>query len=149
MNETDPQRIGLWGRSMGAVSSILFASRSDKVKALVLDSPFSSFPLLMKDYMNRYKVLPSCDVIRYNIVPSQVIAKFAGKLIERKMREKIKEIANFDINELTPINHVSKIKCPVVFLHGKNDSLVSIKHSKDLYEVYTTTSAQKHYLIPR
>lgn len=31
----------LWGRSMGAVTAILFAAKYRRVQALVLDSPFS------------------------------------------------------------------------------------------------------------
>ena len=34
--------ISLWGRSMGAVTSILCAKRGD-IACLVVDSPFSSF----------------------------------------------------------------------------------------------------------
>jgi len=33
--------VGLWGRSMGAATSLLHASRDPSIGALVLDSPFS------------------------------------------------------------------------------------------------------------
>ncbi len=41
---------------MGAVAAIYNASRNEKIKGVVLDSPFCSFPMLLKDYQNRYKV---------------------------------------------------------------------------------------------
>ena len=34
--------IGLWGRSMGAVTSIFQASRDPSIAGMVLDSPFSN-----------------------------------------------------------------------------------------------------------
>ena len=69
------------------------------------------------------------------MTPFQLLAKITGTYIERKVREKIREQANFDIHNLLPINHVQKIKCPVIFVHGEKDSLVLIKHSRALYEV--------------
>jgi len=41
--------VGLWGRSMGAVSCLLAASRNLPIAALVLDSPFASFKQLALD----------------------------------------------------------------------------------------------------
>ena len=32
--------IGLWGRSMGAVSAIMYASKDSEISVLCLDSPF-------------------------------------------------------------------------------------------------------------
>jgi pimeloyl-ACP methyl ester carboxylesterase len=42
-------RVNLWGRSMGAVTAILYSSRFPKnIRKLVLDSPFSNFRQLVK-----------------------------------------------------------------------------------------------------
>lgn len=41
---------------MGAVSALLYTARKNDVKCIVLDSPFSDFPMLMEDYLNKYKV---------------------------------------------------------------------------------------------
>lgn len=39
----------LWGRSMGAVTAVIYASRyPQNVKKMVLDSPFSNFRQLLK-----------------------------------------------------------------------------------------------------
>lgn len=34
--------IGLWGRSMGAVTSIFYTSNDPSIAGMVLDSPFSN-----------------------------------------------------------------------------------------------------------
>lgn len=48
--------LGLWGRSMGAVSALMLASRLDKFQVLVLDSPFSDFSQVVDDSSSRHKV---------------------------------------------------------------------------------------------
>ena len=52
------QRIGIWGRSMGAVASLLFAASDPdpRLRLLVLDSPFTDLSQLMKEYIDRFKV---------------------------------------------------------------------------------------------
>lgn len=45
-------KVTLWGRSMGAVTSIIFCSTPENkgfVNNIVLDSPFSSFPIMVDD----------------------------------------------------------------------------------------------------
>ena len=41
--------IGLWGRSMGAATAIMYASSDNTISGNVLDSPFSSFSELVND----------------------------------------------------------------------------------------------------
>ena len=41
--------VGLWGRSMGAVTALMHANRDHSIAGLVLDSPFSSLPKLSKE----------------------------------------------------------------------------------------------------
>jgi dipeptidyl aminopeptidase/acylaminoacyl peptidase len=40
-------QIALWGRSMGAVSALLYLSSNDGVTAAIFDSPFKSFKSLV------------------------------------------------------------------------------------------------------
>jgi len=42
---------------MGAVSALLFASRNTSISLIVLDSPFKDFAQLLKEYINRFKVV--------------------------------------------------------------------------------------------
>ena len=51
-------RIGVWGRSMGAVTSLLFAASDPdpNIRLLILDSPFTDLSQLMKEYIDRFKV---------------------------------------------------------------------------------------------
>lgn len=40
--------IGIWGRSMGAVTALMYADRNHEIGCLVLDSPFSNLEALCK-----------------------------------------------------------------------------------------------------
>ena len=50
-------QVALWGRSMGAVAAILYSHSPDYIAhppvALVLDSPFASFPRLVDDLIKK------------------------------------------------------------------------------------------------
>jgi pimeloyl-ACP methyl ester carboxylesterase len=52
-------QFGLWGRSMGAVTAIIYASlEPQRVSKMVLDSPFSNFRQLVKEIVNSKTGLP-------------------------------------------------------------------------------------------
>jgi len=49
--------ISLWGRSMGAVTALLYASlyhKHDKIQGMVLDSPFCSIQRMAKELVESY-----------------------------------------------------------------------------------------------
>lgn len=50
--------IGLWGRSMGAVTSILQASRDTSIAGMVLDSPFSNLNKLSLELVKTHTKIP-------------------------------------------------------------------------------------------
>jgi len=116
----DVKKVGLWGRSMGSVASILFASRTKTASLMVLDSPFSDFPTLVKENMDKYSI----------------ISKLAGNYIYKNMRTEILEQAKFDFEDLKPLVAIKKCTIPTFFAHGKKDTLIRIDHSKKLYEAY-------------
>ena len=47
---------GLWGRSMGAATALMYAASDPSIGALVLDSPFSSLPDLALELVCNAKV---------------------------------------------------------------------------------------------
>ena len=48
--------IGLWGRSMGAVTALMHADRDPSIAGLVLDSAFSSLRTLAEELAKTYSV---------------------------------------------------------------------------------------------
>ena len=51
--------IGLWGRSMGAATTMLYAHKDERIKAIVMDSPFADFNLLAKQTVLKQIKLPN------------------------------------------------------------------------------------------
>ena len=50
--------IGLWGRSMGASTGLIYAHRDKRIKAICLDSPFANFCRLARELTKQYINLP-------------------------------------------------------------------------------------------
>lgn len=116
----DQTRIGIWGRSMGAVSTLLYASTHPNIRLLILDSPFEDLSILLHEYIDRYKI----------------VSKIAGKYIYRQLKTRIIEQAGFDFEEVSPISVINNCSMPILFIHGTNDTIVPTHHSKDLFEAY-------------
>lgn len=46
--------IGIWGRSMGAVTALMYADQNHEIGCLVLDSPFSNLEDLCKELAKKH-----------------------------------------------------------------------------------------------
>ena len=112
--------IGLWGRSMGAATTILYAHKDERVKAIVMDSPFADFNILAKDLVLQQIKLPN------------FLIDGALKIV----RSTIKKKNGLDIEKLKPIDSAPKTKQPAIFIHAKSDELINNNHSDMLYDAY-------------
>eukprot|EP00331_Platyophrya_macrostoma_P010127 CAMPEP_0176429674 /NCGR_PEP_ID=MMETSP0127-20121128/13838_1 /TAXON_ID=938130 /ORGANISM="Platyophrya macrostoma, Strain WH" /LENGTH=401 /DNA_ID=CAMNT_0017811497 /DNA_START=36 /DNA_END=1241 /DNA_ORIENTATION=- len=112
--------IGLWGRSMGAVTALMHGDRDPSIAGIVLDSAFSDMKVLAEELAKSHSNLPKF------IVSSAM--SFVRKTIQSK--------AKFDINSLTPINHVKAGFIPAFFVTGKDDTFIQPHHTQDLYKKY-------------
>ena len=112
--------IALWGRSMGAVSAIMYASLHQHLSVLVLDSPFACFQEVTSQLAASYRFIPT------------VLSSF----FLEKVRRHVQQIAGFDMYSIKPIDHIRRCDMPALFIHAKNDKLVNISHSERLFQVY-------------
>ena len=112
--------IALWGRSMGAVSAILYASTHQHIAALVLDSPFSSF-----------REVTSELAASYRLIPTVLSAYFL-----EKVRAHVQRSADFDMYSINPIDNIPQCDMPALFIHAKDDRLVRLHHSERLFSLY-------------
>jgi len=67
----------LYGRSMGAVSSLRYSEMDPNIKACVLDSPFSNFPKLCEEILSNKFFIP--------IVMSKYLISSARKRLLEKV----------------------------------------------------------------
>lgn len=112
--------IGLWGRSMGAVTSIMYASKDQTIAGIFLDSPFYSLNLLIDELSKEKVSLP-------NFLVRQVI---------KMLKQTVKDKAEFNIDDIEPGEYAKKCFVPGFFCHGKDDSFVNVHHCNDLYLLY-------------
>ena len=112
--------IGLWGRSMGAVTAIMYGDRDPSIAGMVLDSAFSSLKELIEELVKERVNLP-------NFILNQ-----ATKLVKSTIMKK----AKFNLDEIEPKKYAVRCFIPALFCHANNDTFVDKHHCKDLSEVY-------------
>ena len=118
--------IGLWGRSMGAATSLLYASMDKRIKAIVVDSPFADFRRVAKEMCMAQVSIPGFLI--------EGAISIIGKSVYKKNKMKI--------NEIKPIEAVKKCDIPVIFIHAKDDNMVNFQHTLDLYNNYRGISKE-------
>lgn len=112
--------IGLWGRSMGAVTGLLYGKSDPSIAAIVADSPFCSLKMVIKDQAKKYARVPG------------FIISAARKLVKKTILKK----TGFNIDLLNIQDHVSECFIPILFIHGVDDNFIYPKHSQKLFEQY-------------
>lgn len=113
--------IGLWGRSMGAVTSLLYGSEDPLISGMVLDSAFCNLFDLMMELVDVYKIR---------------LPKFTVKMAVQYMRRVIKRRATFDIRDLNCLQVASKTFIPALFGHADGDKFIQPHHSDIIFKVY-------------
>ncbi|EER05801.1 Abhydrolase domain-containing protein, putative [Perkinsus marinus ATCC 50983] len=111
--------VALWGRSMGAVTALLYAAKHHDLAGMVVDSPFANLPQLVQE-------LAVSDYI-----PSWLLS---GILSVASMV--VKQKADFLMQDVSPIDCVGEAYLPCIFLCATSDTFVPPQHSERLYEAY-------------
>ncbi|KAJ3679058.1 hypothetical protein LUZ60_017069 [Juncus effusus] len=113
--------IGLWGRSMGAVTSLLYGAEDPSIAGIVLDSAFSNLYDLMMELVDVYKIR---------------VPKFTIKVAVQYMRRVIQKRAKFDIMDLNAVQYAPKTFIPALFGHGSKDIFIQPHHCDRIYDAY-------------
>lgn len=114
--------IVLWGRSMGAVTSLLFMREPSYaklyrnfVKALILDSPFCSFVQVTQEIASRRKNIPG------------FLSEMVVKLISGQIYKKYGlDLTRVDVTDCRSID------IPAIFVYSRDDDLVAWQHSSKI-----------------
>lgn len=114
-------RIGLWGRSMGAVTSLLYGAEDPSIAGMVLDSAFSNLYDLMMELVDVYKIR---------------LPKFTVKMAVQYMRRVIERKAKFDIMNLNCLQVAPKTYIPALFGHASDDKFIQPHHSDLIFKSY-------------
>eukprot|EP01017_Pseudomicrothorax_dubius_P045985 TRINITY_DN8039_c0_g2_i5.p1 TRINITY_DN8039_c0_g2~~TRINITY_DN8039_c0_g2_i5.p1 ORF type:complete len:346 (-),score=93.70 TRINITY_DN8039_c0_g2_i5:35-1072(-) len=112
--------MGIWGRSMGAATALLHAPRDPCLAGMVVDSAFANLRQLAEELAKKHANLPGFV--------------FSGAI--SVLKKSIQSRANFNIEALSPIDHVKEGFVPAMFIAGKQDAFIEPHHTKKLYEEY-------------
>ncbi|GAA0148340.1 hydrolase [Lithospermum erythrorhizon] len=113
--------IGLWGRSMGSVTSLMYGAEDPSIAGIVLDSPFSDLVELMMELVDTYKIR---------------LPKFTVKYAIQFMKRAIQKKAKFDITELNTIKVAKSCFVPALFGHAIDDDFIQPHHSERIFDAY-------------
>ncbi|KAG6664400.1 hypothetical protein I3843_02G077600 [Carya illinoinensis] len=113
--------IGFWGRSMGAVTSLMYGAEDPSIAGMVLDSPFADLVDLMMELVDTYKIR---------------LPKFTVKFAIQYMRRVIQKKAKFDIMDLNTIKVANSCFVPVLLGHAIDDDFICPHHSDRIFEAY-------------
>ncbi|GLI64354.1 hypothetical protein VaNZ11_007594 [Volvox africanus] len=113
--------LGLWGRSMGAVTALLYSHKDPSIAGMVLDSPFSRLTDLM------------LEIVQEQRLP---IPRPLAKLALAAMKRSVIKRAGFDITKVSPVDAVSQSHIPALFGHAIGDTFIRISHAEALHEAY-------------
>lgn len=127
--------IALWGRSMGAVTALLYAEHNAfRVGAIVVDSPFSSLTKMVQDIAyEHYKIPGFIASIGISVITSSIKDRLGVDLFEK----------------LDAYTSVQKCTTPIVFVAASDDCLVRPKRINQLFKIYGSSNedpVKKQYL---
>ena len=102
-------KIGIWGRSMGAATTLLYTYKDPRISAICIDSPFENFKRLAEELVIKQIKLP------------KFIIDGALKIVQGTVKKK----NGLDIYKLKPLENVSNTFQPALFIHAINDELIN------------------------
>jgi alpha-beta hydrolase superfamily lysophospholipase len=110
----------LWGRSMGAAIAIRAAAEDHRIKAVILESPMVDLDAAMAVWFRK----------RYFPFPS-----FLARLVTRRAGK----IAGVSLTRPRPLDLASRVACPVLMIHGAEDTLVTAAEARRLAAAFPNT----------
>lgn len=116
--------IALWGRSMGAATSLMFGDRDPSIACMILDSPFADLTQLCEEMVEKAR---EQGIVVPGLIVSVAIRLLAGS---------VKKQAGFNIKAISPISHADKCFIPALFVAGEHDDFIKKHHSEEIYEKY-------------
>ena len=116
--------IALWGRSMGAATSLLHGERDPSIACMVLDSPFSNLVTLAEEIVQRGR--------EKGMYAPTLLVSIALRLIRSSVIKK----ADFDIREVSPVESASRCFIPALFVAADNDDFIPFHHSQEIHRQY-------------
>jgi uncharacterized protein len=111
--QVDATRIAALGHSVGAAAVLLSASRRDDLAAVVSIAAFAHPEQLMRRWFASRRV------------PYWPLAWSINRALER--------VIGASFNDIAPVNTVVKARCPVLLVHGRQDTVVPLSDAHRIW----------------
>lgn len=108
----EPREVILLGHSLGAVASLLCASRRPDIAAVVSVSAFAHPEQVMRRWLAAYRI------------PFYPLGWLVNRYIERVIGHRFSDIA--------PVNTIARVQAPVLLVHGQQDDVVPLACAQQL-----------------
>lgn len=125
VKSTGSKNVVLMGFSMGAATSIMAAAESTDVNGVIADSPYSDLSEYLDSSLDKWSFLPP--------IPFNKTTTFSVRLL-----------TGIDPATIIPKKVITKISPrPLLLIHSKEDTLIPVSNSQDLYSIYSKTNTDK------
>jgi alpha-beta hydrolase superfamily lysophospholipase len=105
--------LGLHGISMGASTALLYQQNYHGADFIIADCGYASLKRLIKEVLKRGYHLPTFNLLLVEFI--------------------IYLVAKFTYNRVSPLENIDQLKCPILYIHGLKDNLISYQHSIDMF----------------
>jgi pimeloyl-ACP methyl ester carboxylesterase len=112
----DVGKVGVFGTSMGAAVAIQAAAVDARIASVVAEASFTTLRSIAVDYQRRLIKLPWHFLRNVAFARSQKVAGFKARFV-------------------VPVEDVKKLHCPILFVHGLDDTFIDVQHSKELFRL--------------
>lgn len=107
--------IGIHGQSMGAATALMYAGKYEDISFVIADCPFSN----------------AKEILTYQF--NQVV-KGTGRMGYRLIKRLADMKCKVNLEEASPIDAIKDIEVPILFIHGKADTLIPYTMSELMYQ---------------
>jgi len=123
----------LWGRSMGAVTAMLYVTRplSFLIKGMVLDSPFTDAKTMVPTLLT-YQI---ADIATSQMSIPSLITKTALLAIQSRLEGQ----TGYDVLGVSPIQCASSIHTPVYIIGAEQDIIVPLWRLEEMFGLIATS----------
>ncbi len=119
------RRLGVYGQSMGGAVSLIGATRSPEIKALIVEGAYYSYNEVVPTYSRAKWGLP-----RYPLMPAILAA--------------VRLWLGVDPEVMSPAYFVDKLRAPVLYVWGTDDDIMPLEWGRELHR---RTPGEKELVI--